>query len=840
MSVGWRGKRLLALMVAFQYFHWFDPSQPYMAAYIKERYGTDSQHLQDEVFAYGVPFFFASAAAMALLYLVAGARLALLVCAAASIGSPMLVLFSASLKGVLLSQLTWTTGFCAIFLVTAVLFTHLPRRAYLIAAGYSSVAMMAASFTSDLIGFGLAMHSKHPTYLFTFYVAIASSTLACLIILFGALSGIIPNSTSSHAFSSANPSPVKALSIQHDDMVSIASASPLLVPSPATDTTDTTRTSPATTSHASSHDGASCTCNAAATAAAADGADNHQPHALHSNAFLHSDTAYINCTLQAHHALQRDHGGGQHSRSCVLSAAAATLTTTAAASSSSSCTTTAAAATSTTPPTASYSSSSGVSTVSSARTTRIFLRALKHPRLLLWLCSYAVLRAVHTVVITLWALLVLDYDRHNIKFNGLVGATTYGVASAVVLSLQYVDSVHAAVQRLRSHASFPFAACMLLAAGLTLVALSYCRSIITIGACLAVYHIITESFLVIAASFMGKYLQHVFVVSTAPEAARARAPTCTQHTTVPAATATATASAAASRVADYDSISSKPARTPTTASMAAGTRVRVAAGTPAVLADTAPTAPTTTAAAAAAAAAKRTMLVDAVECHNDTEPCTCPKQQSPTRRNYRVLDGVCASPEQLQPPLPPSSSRPPLLPPPYFPVAVEAGRGGGGACMHTRYPRGHVHGDDHPTHHPNGSGDDGGDDDEDDLAANDSAPDEELAQSIIHRSDHASRVHHSLYLLLMTTRFSLSLVVQTALQLVIWPRWGTVHNVFALDLDLPHQIFAYGGVLLAAGGVLAIVSAFALCTHARKRRQQWQRQRHSHHISCDERTALLR
>lgn len=97
---------LLWLLVAFQFFHWFEPSQPYMTDYIVNAYGMEVSDLQEQVFAFDIPFFFAAAVVISSVYLFLGPRAALLLCAVASIASPLLVLYSRTTKGLLLSQVS--------------------------------------------------------------------------------------------------------------------------------------------------------------------------------------------------------------------------------------------------------------------------------------------------------------------------------------------------------------------------------------------------------------------------------------------------------------------------------------------------------------------------------------------------------------------------------------------------------------------------------------------------------------------------------------------------------------------------------------------------------------
>ena len=88
------------------------------------------------------------------------------------------------------------------------LFANLPRDAFLRAASYSSVAMMAASLTSDYMGFGLAMRHKDSSYMFTFYLTIASSSAALLLVVMGSVANVIPPlPTSLHDGVSLLPSP---------------------------------------------------------------------------------------------------------------------------------------------------------------------------------------------------------------------------------------------------------------------------------------------------------------------------------------------------------------------------------------------------------------------------------------------------------------------------------------------------------------------------------------------------------------------------------------------------------------------------------------------------------
>eukprot|EP00043_Microstomoeca_roanoka_P000596 m.28191 g.28191 ORF g.28191 m.28191 type:complete len:502 (+) comp10402_c0_seq1:549-2054(+) len=479
---------LLPVLVSFQFFHWFDPSQTYLTKYVNDHYNITITEMENNIFAFDIPFQIASALFIALLYLSFSERVALLACASASVLSPILILFSSSSTGVLISQLTWSLGFCAIFLVTAVLFTHLPRRLYLKAAGYSSVAMMTASCVSDFIGFGLAMSKVHHSIEFTFYLAAASSTVGLFIIVVGSITNTIPS---------------------------------------------------------------------------------------HSNRLRHSAAAETQ---------------------------AATTT-------------------------AEVSVSPAVDEVDMNVSLRsLGLTALRHSRLILWLLTYAIMRAIHTVAISLWSLLVLERDHAHVRYNGLVGAMTYIVASLGVLSLEHLPSLAKYIARLHQRQAYPFVVMILLVCGGLMIALAHCHSILAVGTCLVLYHLFAEAFFVVAATYMAKHLQQI------------------------------------------------------------------------------------------------------------------------------MLNVFLGNKPQL-------------------------GSTGAGDEAH--------------------------------VLKSDIVADRFL---LLLQSQHAQRLYHTLYLLLMTTRFSLGLVIQAVFQIIIWPRWGSLRNIFGLDLDVSAQLQAYGFALVACSAL-----AFAIAVHVYRR-----------------------
>ena len=59
------------------------------------------------------------------------------------------------------------------------------------------------------------------------------------------------------------------------------------------------------------------------------------------------------------------------------------------------------------------------------------------------------------------------------------------------------------------------------------------------------------------------------------------------------------------------------------------------------------------------------------------------------------------------------------------------------------------------------------------------------------------------YVFSMGLRFMTSLTVQALLQLSLYPTWGSVNNIFALQLDIRAQFKALGIVILFAGAVAA-------------------------------------
>ena len=254
------------------------------------------------------------------------------------------------------------------------LFANLPRDAFLRAASYSSVAMMAASLTSDYMGFGLAMRHKDSSYMFTFYLTIASSSAALLLVVMGSVANVIPPLPTSLPRCASSPDPPTA------------TRRPKAHPEPV--------------------------CSAAA----------------------HPD---------------------QPSAPWTQAIAAAT-------------------------------------------------RCLRDYQVLLWLALYALVRAVHTTVMTLWSLLVIDFDHDHIHYNGLVVGVSYTCASAVVLALQHVPRCRRLVDVMASRcAAHAFCFAALLCSGGALVALSFARTIVTIGVALLLFHATAEVVLVIAAAHLG-------------------------------------------------------------------------------------------------------------------------------------------------------------------------------------------------------------------------------------------------------------------------------------------------------------------------------------------------
>lgn len=343
------------------------------------------------------------------------------------------------------SQLTWSIGFCAIYLISTILFTYLPRDAYVKAVGYTSVAMMLASFTSDLVGFGISMRGISPSYTLLFTIAISSSGIGVGVILLGCIMDTIPSEGQLYILGKSNQTKrdtIRRLGNPPVRSISPDITAPMFQPS----------SSPA--------------ASTPKYALILDSPVHLKPYDFNTKAEWESND------------LDKAYNANTHSVNRIP-----------------------------------FEDDLTVNTEKTRSNIKLYIFTLTNKQFMFWLFVYGITRAVHTVIMTLWTLMILEYDRNSIRYAGLIGAISYATASCCVLCLEHVHAISYFLKSMSFRQGAIAVACALVISFGLLASLSYSRTAITIAASLIGYHIVTEVLLVIIASSMGKQVLDCFYMA---------------------------------------------------------------------------------------------------------------------------------------------------------------------------------------------------------------------------------------------------------------------------------------------------------------------------------------
>eukprot|EP00045_Choanoeca_perplexa_P004876 m.41214 g.41214 ORF g.41214 m.41214 type:complete len:441 (+) comp12815_c0_seq1:84-1406(+) len=171
---------LARLLVLMQFFHWFNPSQPYVRDFIIPHYNITDVTLRDQVYAWDVLAELVGGILMATLYVLTGPVLPLLISNLGAFLMTAILVFGTTYTALLTSQFMFAIGFTALFLVSSTLYHTEEVTAYQAASSFNSSAMLGASTLAGIIGFAIAMSSAATTS-FTLYVAMASTAVALVL-----------------------------------------------------------------------------------------------------------------------------------------------------------------------------------------------------------------------------------------------------------------------------------------------------------------------------------------------------------------------------------------------------------------------------------------------------------------------------------------------------------------------------------------------------------------------------------------------------------------------------------------------------------------------------------
>jgi hypothetical protein len=98
---------LLRLLLLYQFFHWFAPSEAYFSSYVLRRVSAldnDFNRLNDAVFMWDMPANIIGGMVVVMSAVVGGERAALLLCAAAEVATRAVTLSARSLDALVVSQ----------------------------------------------------------------------------------------------------------------------------------------------------------------------------------------------------------------------------------------------------------------------------------------------------------------------------------------------------------------------------------------------------------------------------------------------------------------------------------------------------------------------------------------------------------------------------------------------------------------------------------------------------------------------------------------------------------------------------------------------------------------
>ena len=140
-------------MAAFQFWHWFRPSEPYLVDILSKDMAVPPHVVYNEIFPWSTYALLPATLLSAILFEVFGFGSALLLAAVGDVVTVLLVVGSGGAMAMLLaSQLTFALSFAAVFTSVATLFALLPPELYQRASSYNRAASLLGTILSSLVG----------------------------------------------------------------------------------------------------------------------------------------------------------------------------------------------------------------------------------------------------------------------------------------------------------------------------------------------------------------------------------------------------------------------------------------------------------------------------------------------------------------------------------------------------------------------------------------------------------------------------------------------------------------------------------------------------------------
>ncbi len=145
-------RAMLFVLCLFQFFHWFKPSEPFVASFAEQQFNISQDQVFD-VFGFDVAFQILAGLIIGSLFFVVGYKVALVYCSIMSALTIVDTLIFDQIFAFYLSQFFWASSFTAIYIVLATLLHFLPRRQFQTATSWNSFSTLMASFVSSITGF---------------------------------------------------------------------------------------------------------------------------------------------------------------------------------------------------------------------------------------------------------------------------------------------------------------------------------------------------------------------------------------------------------------------------------------------------------------------------------------------------------------------------------------------------------------------------------------------------------------------------------------------------------------------------------------------------------------
>ncbi|KAH3761830.1 solute carrier family 19 (thiamine transporter), member 2/3 [Pelomyxa schiedti] len=183
MNMSRRDLRMLILLVAYVFFHEFQPSAPFIVPYWATK-GVDAQEVFEDVFpwsTYSQPA--VSLVAVVLLWL-AGVRPTLFSSSLCACGQSILAYFGSSdlFFLLILSEIVWAYAFGSLFAALAAKFSLVPQSSFHLVTSLNRFSSLLSILVSSLMG--QLMLDNGLSYDILFYIAIGATAVASGLVFF--------------------------------------------------------------------------------------------------------------------------------------------------------------------------------------------------------------------------------------------------------------------------------------------------------------------------------------------------------------------------------------------------------------------------------------------------------------------------------------------------------------------------------------------------------------------------------------------------------------------------------------------------------------------------------